>query len=405
MAVLTFPPIIPQFPYMLHGGDYNPDQWLDAPQVLADDRRLMGIAGVNALTIGVFSWASLEPEEGRYTFEWLDTIMDAHAADGRRVLLATPSGGKPHWLAKRYPEICQVALGTTHRTHQRGRHNHCNSSTVYREKVRLIDEALAKRYGQHPALGMWHIGNEFRGHPCWCENCFANFRTWLRVRYDNDLDALNRAWWSRFWSHTYTDWDEITPPDGSNQGLSLAWKRFCSANVVDFLRAEINAVRRHSSAPVTTNLMGFYMDIDPWTVAPHVDVVSWDSYPAWHGIADAERLAARTAFAHDLNRSLKRKPFLLIESTPSGTNWQQDGRPKRPGMHRTSQLQAIAHGSDGAMMFQWRKGRGDRKNSTGRWLIMWGMNTLGLFAKWLPWVPTWRDCPPWSAATNRRKRQ
>ena len=26
-------PLTPKFPHMLHGGDYNPDQWLDRPDI------------------------------------------------------------------------------------------------------------------------------------------------------------------------------------------------------------------------------------------------------------------------------------------------------------------------------------------------------------------------------------
>jgi beta-galactosidase len=360
-----YSPIHPQCPHFLHGGDYNPDQWPE--EVWAEDMRLMKLAHCNAMSVGIFAWTALEPAEGQYDFDWLDRVMDMLAENGAYAVLATPSGARPAWMAQKYPEVLRVRPDRGRNLFGR-RHNHCLTSPVYREKVRQIDARLAERYADHPALLVWHLSNEYGGE-CHCELCRAAFREWLKGKHGS-LEALNQAWWTAFWSHTYTDWSQIDPPspigETSVHGLNLDWKRFVTDQTVDFMRNEIAALRRFSTdTPVTTNMMGTYPGLNYWKLAPHLDVISWDSYPTWHS-GDDVRLAAEVAFLHDLNRSLKGgKPFMLMESVPSATNWMPVAKRKRPGMHALSALQAVAHGSDTVQYFQWRKSRGSAEKFHG----------------------------------------
>jgi beta-galactosidase len=215
-----YPPIAKRFPHFLHGGDYNPDQWLDRPDILKEDYRLMKAAHCNAMSVGIFAWSALEPEEGKYTFDWLDRVMDGLAEHGAYAVLATPSGAKPGWMAFQYPEIRRVnAEGR--REDQARRHNHCPTSPVYRRKVSEMNTRLAERYAKHPALLVWHLSNEYSGE-CYCELCLAAFRQWLSAKY-RTLAALNSAWWTAFWSHTYSDWNHILPVDHAVHGLMLDW--------------------------------------------------------------------------------------------------------------------------------------------------------------------------------------
>lgn len=366
----NFGPISEKVTELLHGGDYNPDQWLDMPEILGEDVRLMKISGINTVSVGIFSWSALEPREGEYNFGWLDEIMDSMYENGVYVILATPSGAKPAWMAKKYPEVLRVD-DTGRRNKYGQRHNHCPTSPVYRQKVQEMNSRLAERYKNHPALTMWHISNEFEGE-CHCELCQNAFREWLKAKYDNDLGKLNKAWWCAFWSHTYSDWDEIEAPSKIGEkklhGLNLDWKRFTTDQMIDYCSHESRILKEITpDIPVTTNFHEFMnaLDFDYFKFAKAIDVISWDNYPYWHQSDDVDE-GSRRAFIHDMNRSFKNgKPFMMMESAPSATNWQGVAKLRRPGMHRVQSLQAVAHGSDTVQYFQIRKSRGSYEKFHG----------------------------------------
>lgn len=358
-----------KLPVLMHGADYNPEQWLHDPDIWKEDIRLMKLAHCNVMSVGIFSWVSLEREEGQFNFEWLDRLLDSFAENGIYVWLATPSGARPAWMSAQYPEVLRVGPNRVRNLHG-SRHNHCYTSPVYREKVQVMNSKLAERYAHHPAVIGWHISNEYGGE-CHCDLCQQAFREWLQRKYVT-LDALNLAWWTTFWSHTYTDWQQIESPAPHGErmvhGMNLDWKRFVSDQTMDFCRHEINSVRSlNRELPVTANMMEWvgFSDLDYHKFADILDVISWDAYPTWHDANDDSLVAVKFAFNHDLFRSLKNKPFLLMESTPSLTNWQPVSKLKRPGMHRLSSLQAIAHGSDSVQYFQWRKSRGSSEKFHG----------------------------------------
>ena len=356
-----FAPLSPKVAALLHGADYNPEQWENYPGIIDQDIAMMQQAKCNVMSVGIFSWAKLEPREGEYDFAWLDNIIEKLYAAGIHIFLATPSGARPAWMSQKYPEVLRVGRNRVPALHG-GRHNHCMSSPVYRAKTLKINGLLAERYSHHPAVLGWHISNEYGGE-CHCDLCQARFRDWLKARYKT-LDALNHAWWSTFWSHTYTDWSQIASPapqgEVSIHGLNLDWRRFNTAQVTDFCRHEVAPLKAaNAELPVTTNFMEYFYDYDYWQLAKAIDFISWDSYPMWHREKDETALACYTAMYHDMMRSLKGgKPFVLMESTPSTTNWQPTSKLKKPGMHILSSMQAVAHGADSVQYFQWRKSRG-----------------------------------------------
>ncbi|QSO47413.1 beta-galactosidase [Alicyclobacillus mengziensis] len=363
-----YPPFQSKVNGFLHGADYNPDQWLNSPEVLAEDIRLMKLAHCNVMSVGIFAWSTLEPEEGVYMFEWMDNVLNTLAENEIYVWLATPSGARPAWMAEKYPEVLRVGANRVRNLFGL-RHNHCITSPIYREKVREMNTQLAERYAHHPAVIGWHLSNEYGGE-CHCDLCQEGFRNWLKERYGT-LDNLNHAWWSPFWSHTITNWSQIESPaphgESMVHGLNLDWKRFTTDNTLDFIRNEISPLRAvNSDLPVTTNFMEAYDGLDYWKFANDLDIISWDSYPTWHDKADDTEQGAWVSMIHDIKRSLKGgKPFVLMESTPSTTNWQPVSKLKRPGMHLLSTLQAVAHGADSVQYFQWRKSRGSSEKFHG----------------------------------------
>lgn len=359
---------------LLHGGDYNPDQWLDRPDILEEDIRLMKKAGVNEASLGIFAWAKLEPEEGVYDLDWLGQIIDRLYENGIYTILATPTGALPHWMSEKYEETRQM-LSNGMRKYPGMRHNFCPSSPVMREKMQGINRALGKRFGHHPGVIAWHMSNEYAGGAgdngdgaCYCPLCQENFRVWLKEKY-RTLDELNHAWWTSFWSNTITDWSQIHAPsvrgESAMQGLKLDWKRFVSDQMLDFMKEEISVIREYSDRPTVSNFMGAFKPLNYFKWAKELDLAALDNYPFWHYGKDDGEMGMYSSFVNTLTRSLKKQPFLLMESVPSVVNWEPKCVLKRPGMHELSSLQSIACGSDSVQYFQWRKGRGGNEKYHG----------------------------------------
>lgn len=347
----------------LHGGDYNPEQWLDRPEILEKDIEYMKEAGINTVTLGVFSWAVHEPTEGNISFDWLEPIMDKLYKNEIYTILATPTGARPAWLDEKYPSAMRCdEYGR--RNHHGLRHNHCMTSPEFRERVRLIDTALARKFSDHPGLLMWHISNELGGY-CYCDSCRKKFQQWLADRYDGDIDKLNKAWWTTFWSHTFNSFDQIEPPyaNGENciMGLNLDWRRFMTWAATDFMKFEIDTLKAAGATqPTTTNFMEMFYDYDYHYLSQFIDVISWDNYPEAHNNwqSDAQHLLERS-FNHALFRGMKpNQPFMMMESAPGLVNWRPYNKYRRPGMDGLISMQAIASGSDTVQYFQIRKSRG-----------------------------------------------
>lgn len=353
-------PLLKDFPHILHGGDYNPDQWLHMPEKINDDFRLMKLAGCNTFSVGIFSWSQLEPREGVFTFEWLDDILDRLAKDGHNAVLATPSGAKPIWLSDPNEEVRRVRYDRV-REASVSRHNFCWSSPLWREKIRIMNTKLAERYGKHPAVKMWHISNELGG-DCYCDLCMEGFYKWLEEHYKT-LDALNEAYWSAFWSHRYSDWTQVDPRDGTIDASGLDWRRYEAELFVDYFKWEIEPLRRIApDVPITTNHMGTHKTNHYDWLRPHLDVVSQDMYPGY-ATEHVDLLGAAAACSYELDyiRCIGgegKRWFTMECAIDSRGLWGQRFGLKPNGMHGLEMVQHLSHGSEGTLYFQWRKGRG-----------------------------------------------
>lgn len=339
---------------LAYGGDYNPEQW-DEP-VWQEDVRLMREAGVTIVTVGVFSWGSLELSDGEFDFGWLDRVISLLHEGGIAVDLATPTASPPIWLHRAHREIIPVNRSGM-RYWQGGRLMFCPSSPVFRRYALRIVRELAARYGDHPAVTMWHVSNELGGgnRHCYCDESAAGFRRWLAERHGS-VEAVNAAWGTAFWGHRYGDFAEILPPldseSAQNPGLLLDFDRFSSDALLGHYLAE-KEVLAATGKPVTTNFMvGTGPDVvDYARWAPHVDVVTNDHYTR----ADDPLRHVELAFAADRTRGLDvSRPWLLMEHSTSAVNWQRRNRSKEPGELIRNSLAHVARGSDGALFFQWR---------------------------------------------------
>ncbi|MFV0342512.1 MAG: beta-galactosidase [Anaerocolumna sp.] len=370
----------PKHEAFLHGGDYNPEQWLDRPDILEEDIKLLKEAGCNTVTLGVFSWSTLEPSEGVYCFEWLEGIINKLYENGIRTILATPSGARPKWLSDKYEEVLRVDEKRVRALFGK-RHNHCYTSPVYRNKIGIMNRELSKRFANHEAIIMWHISNELSG-DCHCPLCQKAFRDWLRNRYKT-IEELNKRWNTTFWSHSYVDFEQVESPSSIGEtwlhGLNLDWKRFVTDQTIDFVKHEKEAVLSYNpNMPVTVNMMYYFDGLNYFKFKNIIDVASWDSYPTWHKDNDVIT-GMDNAMFHDIQRSILNKPFYLMESCPTSTNWQKTSKLKKPGVLELASLQAIAHGSDSVLYFQIRQSRGASEKFHGAVIDHYGKNDTRVF--------------------------
>lgn len=358
--------------HFLHGADYNPEQWMKhKAAVWQEDMRRAKEAGINELSVGIFSWAFLEPEDGVYDFTWLDEVMDLLAANGMKAILATPSGSRPPWMAEKYPSV--LRMDNERKPYVYGaRHNACYSSPDFRRKVTEINTRLAQRYANHPALYMWHVSNEYN-YECHCPRCQKAFQAWLKERYGT-IDELNDSWWNTFWSHRFSSFAQVESPttpsflgEWESPNHNLAWRRFCSDHLADFFQLECEPLRKYTpNIPVTANLMHTFPGIDYFELGRRMDVVSWDNYPRWKNDERDRDISEWTGFRHDLMRGTGgQKPFLMMESCPGAVNWDDVNTLPPPGTVLYQSLQAIAHGSDSVQYFQFRAGRGGSEQFHG----------------------------------------
>lgn len=317
------------------GGDYNPEQW--SKDVWLKDIQLMQKAGVNLVSLGIFSWAKIERSDGEYHFDWLDEVVDLLHKGGISIDMATATASPPAWLTKAHPDILPVNFDGVRLSHG-GRQQYCAASSVYRAKASALVEKVSSRYANHPAVVMWHINNEYGCHApyCYCENSRLAFVDWLKKKYSS-IEALNDAWGTDFWAQRYYNWDELVvpkrTPDGThpNPGQQMDFKRFSSDVHLELYKMERDIIRKFDAKnPITTNFMSmkFTYAMDYWKWAKEVDFVSTDHYLAQHDVLNHIDLAQQA----DITRGFAGgKQWLLMEHSSSAVNWQRETLPRRPG--------------------------------------------------------------------------
>ncbi|WP_460663709.1 beta-galactosidase [Kribbella swartbergensis] len=349
---------LPGISSISYGGDYNPEQWPE--ETWPEDIELMRQAGVNLVSIGVFSWALIEPRPGEYDFGWMDRLFALLHDAGIRISLGTPTASPPAWFFHQHPEARVVTRdGTVLGFGSRGMAS--PSSPAYRDASTSIARQLARRYGKHPALAVWHVHNEY-GAPvseCYSEQSIRAFRRWLQERYGS-LDALNQAWGTAFWGQRYVEWEHVSAPAVSasvvNPAQRLDFARFSSDALLRCFVAERDAIRAECpDVPITTNFMaGTCPSVDLWKWAEAVDIVANDHYL----VAEDPRSHVGLALSADLTRSIARgRPWILMEHSTSGVNWQPRNLAKRPGELARNALTHLGRGADAVMFFQWRASR------------------------------------------------
>ena len=349
---------------------YYPEHWPEA--MWKDDAARMRSLGIKQVRIAEFAWSRIEPSPGEYDWDWLDHAIDTLAAEGLDVVMCTPTATPPKWLIDRHPDILPVGADG----HVRGfgsRRHYDFSSPSYYEASKAICEAVASRYGQHPAVAYWQTDNEYGCHQTvvsYSAAAVTRFREWLKARY-GDIDALNRAWGTVFWSMEYRSFDEIDAPIGTvteaHPSHRLDYRRFASDEVARYNRMQVEIIRKHSPGrPIAHNFMQLFTEFDHYKVAGDLDVASWDSYPLgaleeqWYE-PEVKAKFLRTghpdfaSFNHDLYRGMSKLPFWVMEQQPGPVNWAKWNPAPLPGMVRLWSWEAFAHGAGCVSYFRWRQ--------------------------------------------------
>ena len=329
--------------------------------------------GLSHVRIAEFAWSRLEPQRGQFAFGWLDDALDQLHAAGLEVVMSTPTAAPPAWLAAACPDILLVDEQGRRRTHGGRRHTDYSSERYWQEAAR-ITEALARRYGAHPAVIGWQTDNEHGCHTTarsYSDAARRGFRRWLEARYGT-VAALNDAWGAVFWSQEYAAFDEVELPNlvvyKPNPSQVLDFNRYSSERLIAFDRMQADILRAHSPGRfVTHNFMPFFADFDHYAAAAHLDFVSVDLYPL--GILDfnaseADKLRYGGAghpdlsgLMHDLHRGLKPRGapgHWVMEQQCGQTDWATINPLPAGGAVRLWTLDAYAHGADRVTYFRWR---------------------------------------------------
>ena len=340
---------------MYIGSDYYPEHW--PRERWREDARLMQAAGLNLVRMAEFAWDRMEPEEGSFDFSWLDEAIQILAEHGIKTVLGTPTATPPAWLMHKHPEIYLVNREGRRASFGSRRH-YCPTIEVYHSYTRKIVRKLAEHYASNENVIGYQVDNEFGGSRtrgrCYCNSCHRAFQQWLEAKY-RTLSRLNESWGTAFWSQTYSAWEQIPLPwpneAPANPSLELDYYRFISDAWIKYQNLQVEILRNVSPGKfVTHNLMGLFPSIDYRKLGEPLDFVAWDNYPRFSQHLDP----AAVAMAHDLTRSLKNRPFWVMEqqSGPAGQNVM--GTAPSPGELRLWTLQSIAHGADSIVYFRWR---------------------------------------------------
>ncbi|MEM6857527.1 MAG: beta-galactosidase [Pseudomonadota bacterium] len=349
---------------------YFPEHWPE--RQWDEDARRMREMGLGLVRIGEFAWSRIEPEPGRFAWDWLDRAIETLASQGLQIILCTPTATPPKWLVDQMPDMVAIDANGAPRKFGSRRH-YCFSHAGYRAESRRITMALAERYGQHPAITAWQTDNEYGCHDTvlsFSEAAARAFRIWCSLRYEN-IEALDTAWGNVFWSMEYRSFGEIDPPNltvtEANPAHWLDYRRFASDEVVRFNREQIEILREHSPGrDITHNMMGFFTEFDHHALGRDLDVATWDSYPLgfleqfWFSTEEKSAYLRQghpdiAAFHHDIYRGCSKGRWGVMEQQPGPVNWARFNPAPLDGMVALWTLEAYAHSAEFVSYFRWHQ--------------------------------------------------
>lgn len=352
----------------LHGGDYCPEQWIFDMNIVREDIQKFKAANINCVTLGMFSWSSLEPREGEFELDWLEAVLAELEANEMQVILGTPTAARPHWLAQNYRSTSRVNEVRI-RENSGVRHNHCMSDPIFREKAEIIILKQLEVANKFTNIHSVHLNNEVNGY-CYCDNCVGSFQRYLKQKY-RTIENLNRCWWNVFWSHSYTSFSEIEPPvkygEQSNTSLKVNWDYFTTYIHTDYINFEKAIINKNSDYLVTTNFCGtpFTTALDYYKLAKPLDYISYDVYPDWKRKNNFETaITAKKDLLSQRDLDIE-KDFYIMESSPGGTDWREHTIYKSAALHEASTFLQVLCGAKSTLYFQLKQSRASNEKFHG----------------------------------------
>jgi beta-galactosidase len=359
---------------MYFGVDYHPEHWVypysgteeNPESQWQHDAELMANAGLNVVRMGEYTWGLCETDDGAFDFDWLRRAMDAMAAAGIKIVLATPTAAPPAWLSRRHPEILPIDEHGDIK-HEGTRHSACFNSDIYWERSKRVVEQMARALGDHPHLIAWQVDNAIGGdntEASFNEDSRLEWQNWLKLKYET-VERLNNLVGLRHWGQAVSDWSQVPMPMAApaphNPALVLDWRRFCSDTIVAFVRMQADALREITPhLPVTTNLRPLKHRFDHFDLAQVLDFVSVDATVA------LKVKSAELACEIDMLRSIKKEGILspngdsgfwVMEQKAGQVNWREAFSLTRPGVLRQFTYQLISRGANAVLYSRWRQSR------------------------------------------------
>jgi beta-galactosidase len=344
MSAIQSPDFTP--PYL--GAAYYPEAW-PADEMDIDITR-MKESGMSIMRIGEFAWSTMEPEEGRYEFDWLHTAVERLSAEGIATVLGTPTCTPPAWLTQKYPEILPIMDDGRQMRHGERAHR-CPNSPIYREYCERIVRQMGERFGHDTNVIGWQIDNEVHtvgNRGCCCPVCQTAFLNTMRQRF-GDIEALNEAWGTQLWSQAYNSFDQIPVPDAAQRhhpSLVNAWWRFQSDSYIDFIEHQSGILHELVTQPVGTDMMPVQV-MDWQRTHRTLDIVQFNHYNTMDNLWE-------TTLWMSFARSLIDRPWWCTETSTCWNGGTSANGYREPGFSRANSWLPIALGAEANLYWLWR---------------------------------------------------
>lgn len=335
--------------HLLYGVAYY-DEYMPYDR-LDKDIEMMKAAGINLVRIAESTWSTCEPQEGVFDFTHVERVLDAMENAGINVIIGTPTYAIPTWMVKSYPDV--LAVTKNGRGIYGARQIMDITHPVYRYYAERVIRKLMEVSAHRKCVIGFQIDNETKYYDTAGKNVQEQFVKYLRKKFRDDLDAMNREFGMDYWSNRINAWEDFPDVRGTiNGSLGAEFEKFRRMLVDEYLEWQAGIVREYKREEqfITHNFdfgwkggsYGVQPVVNHYHAARALTVAGVDIY---HPTQDA-LTGAEIAYCGDSARSLKRDNYFVLETEAQGfPQWlPYDGQLR---------LQAYSHVASGANMVEY----------------------------------------------------